>query len=113
MVNACTGAANLAGSLLVSFCHPPKTGSGLSAIPADRHVHGKFLSGLRQTALGLVRRRHSGLDLHSIYECEHGAVPFTDPADHAGTRLLRPQYAAVFHHTGGILTRRTAGGPGV
>ena len=24
MVNACTGAANLAGSLLVSFCHPPK-----------------------------------------------------------------------------------------
>lgn len=91
-----------------------KQGPGYLQFPADRHVHGKFLSGLRQTALGLVRRRHSGLDLHSVYECEHGcAVPFTDPADHAGTRLLRPQYAAVFHHTGGILTRRTAGGPGV
>ncbi len=25
MVNACTGVANLAGSLLVSFCHPPKS----------------------------------------------------------------------------------------
>ena len=91
-----------------------KQGPGYLQFPADRHVYGKLLSGLRQTALGLVRRRQPGLDLHSIYECEHGcAVPFTDPADHAGTRLLRPQYAAVLHHTGGILTRRTAGGPGV
>ena len=108
MVNACTGVANLAGSLLVSFCHPPKS--------RVRVICNSLLIAMctENFFLGLVRRRHPGLDLHSIYECEHGcAVPFTDPADHAGTRLLRPQYAAVLHHTGGILTRRTAGGPGV
>ncbi len=81
MVNACTGAANLAGSLLVSFCHPPKNrvrvicNSLLIAMCTEN-----FFLAFGRTALGLVRRRHSGLDLHSIYECEHGrAVPFTDP----------------------------------
>ena len=82
--------------------------------PAAGHEYGKLFSCLRPQRPRLVSGRGIGLGRHPVDECQPGrADAHPHPHCHAGACVCCAQYAAVLHHSAGVLCRRPAGGQGI
>ena len=114
-VNTATGAALLLGSAAASALPPPKSrvravcNTLLLAMSTEN-----FFSCLRPQRPRLVSGRGIGLGRHPVDECQPGrADAHPHPHCHAGACVCCAQYAAVLHHSAGVLCRRPAGGQGI
>ena len=108
-VNTATGAALLLGSAAAQ-----KPCAGGLQYPAAGHEYGKLFSCLRPQRPRLVSGRGIGLGRHPVDECQPGrADAHPHPHCHAGACVCCAQYAAVLHHSAGVLCRRPAGGQGI
>ena len=114
-VNAVSGLATLAGSVLVALLPAPKNRVKVICLTLMLSMGTEnFLLALGKTPARLVRGQRFGLDWHSHHECQSGCNSAQlHPSGHAGPRIFLPQHAAIFHHSPGLFPGRRAGGRGV
>lgn len=114
-VNTATGAALAFGQCRrLGAAAAQKPCAGGLQYPAAGHEYGKLFSCLRPQRPRLVSGRGIGLGRHPVDECQPGrADAHPHPHCHAGACVCCAQYAAVLHHSAGVLCRRPAGGQGI